>query len=316
VTLTWVLGSQGMLGSAICSELTKRGVCLFTPGHRIRWANHVDLAADLNLAVRSFSAELRPEDQWQIFWAAGIGTMSSIESELEPETFGLGKLLELLASDARLAIRPGQFAFASSAGAIYAGTGDELIHESTPVAPTTAYARAKLAQEALVSSFVTRQRNVVALIARISTLYGLGQSGGKQQGFISMFARRVLRKQPIQIYVPFDTVRDYIFANDAAATMIEMIQSLNATDGAFVRIIASEHPTTIAEIVATFKRILHRTPGVAISANPLSAVYSRRIQFRSHSQSVARVPTRTSLHVGIARVIAHERLLYFSCAQK
>jgi UDP-glucose 4-epimerase len=311
VTLTWVLGSNGMLGSAICSELSRQGKSVFTPAHRMHWMNKMDLAADLKLAVHAFGLQLSSGDDWQIFWAAGVGTMSSTESELEPETFALSELLKLLAEDARFAVWSGRFVLASSAGAIYAGSRAETIDENTPIAPTTPYARAKLAQESLLTDFISRQRNTVGLIARISTLYGLGQSAGKQQGFISMVARRILRKQPIHVYVPFDTVRDYIIADDAAALMIATARSLPAEEGAFTRIIASEHPTTIAEIVATFKRIVRRTPGIIISANPLSSLYTRRIQFRSRFTAKAPIPGRTSLHVGVSRVIAHERVQHF-----
>jgi UDP-glucose 4-epimerase len=274
--------------------------------------NKDDLTTDLKLAVESFGSQLRSGDDWQIFWAAGVGAMSSTDRELEPETFALSELLKLLAADARLATWPGRFVLASSAGAIYAGSRAETIDENTPIAPTTPYARAKLAQESLLTDFTATQRNVVALIARISTLYGLGQSTGKQQGFISMVARRILRKQPIHVYVPFDTVRDYIIADDAAALMVATARSLPASEGAFTRIIASEHPTTIAEIVATFKRIVRRAPGIIISANPMSSLYTRRIQFRSRWTASSSATCRTSLHVGVSRVIAHERVRHFS----
>jgi UDP-glucose 4-epimerase len=216
-----------------------------------------------------------------------------------------------MAADKRITTVRGCFVLASSAGAIYAGSRAETIDESTPVAPTTAYARAKLTQESLVAHFASRQLKVAALLARISTLYGLGQSAGKQQGFISMVARRMLRKQPVHVYVPFDTVRDYIIADDAAALVIATASSLAAAEGVFTRIIASEHPTTIAEIVATFKRIVRRAPGIIMSANPLSSLYARRIQFRSHWTAKIPIPRRTSLHVGVSRVIAHERAQHF-----
>jgi UDP-glucose 4-epimerase len=258
--------------------------------------------------VKAFADAVNLEGCWEIYWAAGVGTMGSPEEKLAIETRILSKLLDFIKAEPRLVSIKGNFAFASTAGAIYAGAGEDVITENTPVAPTTAYAHEKLKQERLISTFAMSHISITALIARISTLYGAGQAKGKQQGLIVEIARRILRNQPIQIFVPFDTIRDYIMANDAAALITNGLRGLKNKSGVFTKIIASEQPATIAEIISIFKRITRRNPRIIISANKLSNLYSRRIQFHSIEGSGGEKIVKTSLLVGIAKVLATERI--------
>jgi UDP-glucose 4-epimerase len=306
VTVAWVLGSNGLLGSALCRALRCQEAGLFSPAERFRWSSETELIIQIDAAVRAFAARIGAAERWEIYWAAGASTMSSSEADLALETRILSLLLGRVASEPRLIAVPGAIAFASSAGAIYAGSRDYIIDENTALAATTAYAREKLRQEELVRSFARANRGTAALIARISTLYGPGQSVGKQQGLIAHIARCILRNQPVQIYVPFDTIRDYIASDDAATEMVIALRAAAEHFQVLTRIIASEQPTTIAEIIAIFKRIARRSPRIITSASRLSAIYPRRVRFRSIA--VQHTPLRrTSLLVGIAGVMAAER---------
>ncbi len=310
MTAAWVVGGGGLLGSSLRRALHGTEINLFTPAERFSWGRERDLTVQLEAAVKAFSAFVGDENNWQIYWAAGLGTMGSCADELAIETRVLSTFLNLVKSEPRLIAGKGCFTFASSAGAIYAGATDDLITEDTPAAPTTAYAHEKLKQENLIRAFATANCSVTALLARISTLYGSGQATGKQQGLLAEIARRTLRNQPIQIYVPFDTIRDYIAANDAAAAIVTATRGISSKPGVFTKIIASEQPTTIAEIISIYKRITRRTLRIATSTSKLSGIYKRRIQFHSITiLSNERTP-RTSLLVGIAQVMAAERFAF------
>ncbi|MBK8963462.1 MAG: NAD-dependent epimerase/dehydratase family protein [Candidatus Competibacteraceae bacterium] len=199
--------------------------------------------------------------------------------------------------------------FASSAGAIYAGSTDHIISEDTIPAPTTAYAFEKIRQEELVRSFVRASDNHAALLARLSTVYGPGQSRNKQQGLLAYRALHP-RNQPIQIYVPLDTMRDYINADDAAVSIIVSLRVASESPQAFIKIIASEKSTTIAEIISIFKRITRRAPRIVTSAGKLTSIYSHRMQFRSITIPQCKLSLNTTLLTGIAKVIAAERAAY------
>ncbi len=310
MTIAWVLGSRGLLGSALCRALRLKGIDLFSPAERFCWSNEQDLALQLTAAVQAFSARIVASRRWEIYWAAGIGTMSSSETDLALETRTLAMLLRLIESDPQLVVIPGAVGFASSAGAIYAGATDHIINESTVPVPTTAYAREKIKQEGLVRSFAQASDNRTVLLARLSTVYGPGQSLSKRQGLLAHIARCILRNQPIQIYVPLDTIRDYIDADDAAASMIAAIRAVSESPEVYTKIIASEKPTTIAEIISTFKHITRRAPRIVTSAGRLTSVYSRRIQFQSVAVPLIKNSQKTSLLTGIAKVMAAERTAY------
>ncbi len=307
MTVTWVIGSHGLLGSALLRELDRSGQRLLVPDERFKWDDEANLRIQFEKAVKAFSALVGKENSWQIFWAAGVGTMGSSRAELEPETRSLSMLLGLVESESSLISAESRFVFASSAGAIYANSEDETVAEDSRISPTTAYAEAKLEQESLVSAFAANNGKMSALIARISTLYGPGQARGKKQGLIAHIARCILTNERINIFVPLDTIRDYLPADDAARLIVATLGIIAGKPGVFTQIIASEKPTTIAEIVSTFKRISRRKPRIVTSANRLSGVYTRRIQFRSNFAQANRQIQKTSLHIGISQVLAAER---------
>ena len=94
--------------------------------------------------------------------------MGSRPEDLTGETQALQTLLRLVAADQRLMDAEGAVALASSAGAIYAGAGDRIATETTPVAPTTPYAAEKLHQECLLRAFVAESpRQLAATIDQI-----------------------------------------------------------------------------------------------------------------------------------------------------
>jgi len=312
VTHAWVIGSSGLLGAAVVRALRKAGVDVFQPAEPFNWQQPVVLGRQLAVGVLDFARYALAGSQWQIYWAAGIGTMGSTDSDLLVERQALDRLLQAIAQCPDLVDRQGAIAFASSAGAIYAGAGVDIIDERTMDAPTTPYARAKLAQETSLRRFSDTSRLVHILIARLSTIYGPGQARGKQQGLLAHMARSVVCNRPIQIYVPFDTIRDYIFVDDAAAAMVAHLSVPDDRPQVTTRIIAGEQPTTIAEIVGAFRRVARRAPRIVTSASKLGALYSRRIQFRSVGLPVPSALPKTSLLIGIAQLLAAERVLFAS----
>jgi UDP-glucose 4-epimerase len=313
MNIAWVLGSGGLLGTALCRTLRRNGTELFFPAERFCWDRPHQLVFQITAAVQAFAIQIRTSDRWEIYWAAGVGTMSCSADVLASETRTLSLLLQLVKSNPHLMAVPGALTFASSAGAIYAGSSDDIITENTIPMPTTAYAHEKLKQEDLVRTFAVVNRRTSALIARISTLYGPGQADGKKQGLLTHITRRILRNQPIHIYVPYNTIRDYIGADDAAEEMVFTLRAISEKPRILIKIIASEQPMTIAMIISIFKRITRNAPRIVTSVSPLSALYSRRVHFRSIVLPICARTPKNSLVVGIAQLIMAERAAYVRC---
>lgn len=311
MTTAWVVGRGGLLGRAFEQALRTDGTTIHVPSRRFRWDDAVAVAADLRDAAAGFAAAVEPGERWEIYWAAGVGTMGSVAATLVAESTALAALVDALqdlVASSSLSPSAGRVAYASSAGAIYAGASvADVIDERTDPAPTTAYARAKLAGEQAVRDMAERG-GLRVLIARLSTLYGIGQTDTKAQGLLTHISRCLVTNRPVQIYVPLDTIRDYLSTDDAAAATIEALRSLDGP-GATTKIVASERPVTISEIVSIFKRLSQRPPRIVTSAAPTTAVYSRQMRFRSIVPPLRGAPA-SPLPLGIARVLAAERMRY------
>jgi len=301
--ICWILGRGGLLGQSIVRAIRETGTDEFIPTEGFLWSNEEACKVQIEKAAQGF-AEASQEKNWQIYWAAGTGTMGSTEVDLQKETAILRHLLIALEKSA-LIRSAGALIYASSAGAIYAGCRDDIITEESEPRPENPYGRAKLAEEEILKTFREKHPAISLLLARISNLYGPAQSNAKKQGLISHIARSILTKKPINIFVPFDTIRDYIPADSAAEMMVRTTQAL-APRTTTIKIIASEEPTTIARIIGTFTTITRIPPRVITSANRLSASYPHRMCFRSviEPKNVRAKP----LLIGVAEVLAAERL--------
>lgn len=309
MVVAWVIGSSGLLGSALRHELALGRTLLFAPIPRFNWADPEALQHQLIAAVGAFAERVGAGNRWEIYWAAGVGTMRSQPRELETETAAFQTLLDCIRDHDSLRHAEGRITLASSAGAIYAGSRDPLISEHTPESPTTAYAFAKLSQERALETFIPTLPRCRGVIGRLSTLYGAGHTRDKQQGLVSNIARRIVMNLPIHIFVPLDTIRDYIAAEDAAGELIYLTRSeaitADASGSTLMRIVADGKPTTISEILATFRSIARRAPRVVTSRSAASSIYSPQINFRPIA--LGDYVHRVSLVVGIKQVLEAER---------
>ena len=310
MTLAWIIGAGGMFGAALRRTLARAQTPVFVPEKRFDWNDEGYVARQLEAATEAFAALVSPGQCWEIYWAAGLGTMASSADSMARETRLIERLLAALGEQSTLLQSEGTLALASSAGAIYAGSAAEVITEATATAPTTEYARGKLEQERRVADFVAAHFRTRAVIGRIATLYGSQPRIEKRQGLIAEMTRRVILNQPIHIYVPLDTIRDYLAVDDAADAMIALARARVGGSRVPMKIIASEQATTISEITATFKRVAHRMPRIVTSSSSLTGIYRRRIQFRSNMAAFADVWPRTSLTLGVSRLLAAERLAF------
>lgn len=313
----WVFGAGGMLGAAITRELHRQGVIVYRYAESFDWRDLDRLRLQFDQAVKGFLAGLADGDDWEIYWAAGVGSMGSTRADLEGETAALKALLGLLREQLLGRGTSGSIGFASSAGALYAGCPDFEITEASFVTAGSDYAKTKLLQEQMLEEFTSGVEGVKLLVARFSTLFGPGQSFGKRQGLLSHIARCALRHQPVEIFVPLDTSRDYLFADDAACDFIESSRALRNHDGrSLVKIIASERSVTISEIVSTFNRLIKQRLRVVCNRNSISNLYASRVAYRSMFPLATSTEFRHTLLEGAAVLLRAERMAYIADSQK
>lgn len=322
-TLVWIIGRGGLLGSrlpsAICAHVPG-SECWNGSGAGFSWGSPALLAKQLHACVLEFAAEVRQRGcGWAVVWAAGAGVIGTSEEVLAEETATWELLLALLDTHLLAArLGPGLVFLASSAGGIYGNCSDSLITERSECRPISAYGVNKRRQEEILNAWADGRPEITCRIGRISNLYGPGQNLAKPQGLISHVSRCLIWQSPIHVYVPLDTIRDYLYVDDCARQIAGCLAEwLPRTPPAMhtlsgrVKIFAAEEPATVAQIIGEFTRLSSRRHPRVISAPSNRATQQpRRLQF--HSIVTPRVShlRRASLQVGISQVHHHHLALY------
>jgi UDP-glucose 4-epimerase len=300
----WVIGAGGMLGSAVCREL---GVDAWTPRRSLTWRDEALLAAELQEAVSAFVAELalRRASFWAIAWCAGAGVVGTSATALEAETRTFQLFLRLLAAEPTLTAMRGHVLLASSAGGVYGGSLRCPITEDTPPEPISAYGRTKLAQEQTLVAWATRLGSVATLAARLSNIYGPAQRLDKPQGLISHMSRCLIHNAPVHVYVSLDTIRDYLFSEDAgrrlAVGLRRLVRESSIEARHVTKVYGSEREISIAGLLGIFRQFARRSLRVVSGLSSVGALQPRRLQFRSRVW-VEDADRQVELVEGISRV--------------
>jgi UDP-glucose 4-epimerase len=107
---------------------------------------------------------------------------------------------------------------ASSGGTIYGRVGNELIVETTPAAPISAYGFGKLAIEDGLA-FVHRTKGVPYSILRIANPVGRHQRS-TIQGIVSVAMKALLEGTRFKVFGNGSSIRDYVDADDVASAIL------------------------------------------------------------------------------------------------
>ena len=305
--LSWVVGRGGLLGRGVESALGQRCSTWYPPDP-FCWDDAIAARAQLENSCSAFADQVgdRP---WQVAWCAGAGVVSSGSAELRRETDSLSQLLRgLLRAMSSQQMRSGQFFLASSAGGVYAGSRGAPFTERSRECPLAPYGFNKLEQESIVRRW-SIEAGTPALIGRLSNIYGPGQRLSKRQGVVSEACRRVLAHQPFVLYVPLDTIRDYLFVGDAGALIADGLDRLrhkhsaDASPPVVLKILASRQPTTIATVLGEVRRIAKRPVRVVMASSPSARHQASDLRMNSVAWPELDRRSMTTLSVGIRMVM-------------
>jgi UDP-glucose 4-epimerase len=301
--ISLVIGSGGLFGNAIKNILDIYGKSSFEIPEPFIWNEPKLLHTQFRRNISQYLTTCQNSQEWQIIWAAGKATMRSDAAEAELETANFASFLNILGEELTHFKFPGKFGFCSSAGSIYAGCQTELVTDQTLEAPTTPYAQNKIQQEKILTDWANQNENCQRiLIGRLSNLYGPLQDVQKKQGLISHMADCLLHNQEIQIFVPLNTRRDYIWSDDAAKIYMHLLNEDRDTKNKDTHIIAQEESASIEEIIAAFQEITGLNPKISNTVDSLSAAYPKSIQFKGSYSLPEGFNNKLSLREGIQKV--------------
>lgn len=291
--LTWTIGAGGLIGSAVARS-SKRPYA----GMRVSWGDPSQALSVLRSCLDGFT-EQAGFGPWAIVWAAGAATVAASPEQAQSEA----DLFERFAESVAAAPLPadGVVLMVSSAGGIHAGSQHPPFTESTPPAPISPYGHARLAQERAATTLIGPRWPVV--IARVSNVYGPGQDLTKMQGLISRIALCSLRREPLNVFVPISTVRDYIYVADVANRVHEWIEfEAGGAPGARVRLIASGEGTSIGQLIRTAQDVGHRRVPVAMGTHPSASAQAPDLRFIPSTTGRGVTHASTPLPVGMKNV--------------
>jgi UDP-glucose 4-epimerase len=289
----WVVGGSGLLGSAVRRRAALDGHPVLTSP--IPWEDP-ERAVEALLAT----ATSLPAGGWWLAWCAGGAVVASGEDQIGRE---LQVLREFLARWQPAEVSAGAIFFASSGGAVYAGSSGPPFTEDTVPVPLAPYGHGKLQAEALFTDFAKRT-SVPLLIGRISNLYGPGQNLSKGQGLVSLLCQAHLTGKPLSIFVSHDTKRDYLYVDDAAEMVIEGLGAIARAEGVYVKILASGRSVTVAELIGELRRINRVLPPVVSGRSPVTRFQVSDLRMHSVAWPPLEGCARTPLGVGIASCMA------------
>lgn len=309
---TWIVG-RGLLGAAVVRALPEPDWIEPIP---IAW-DHATFEQSVTDAVRAFAIAIE-DSTWQILWCAGAGVVGTSKAELAAETTSLRYFVTQLLRYPAFRANRGLFFLSSSAGGVHAGAETMPITETSRPTPLSDYGRAKMEQEQQILAWAESLPNVSIIVGRFANLFGPGQRLNKPQGLISQLSLSMIYGVPAHIFVSLDTIRDYLYSDDAGRMVVATLAPVWQDDSAkqprrLVKIFGSEAEISIAGLLGVFRRLGKRPLRVVSCVYPQSALQPRRLQFRSRvlaENTDAKVIRRTDLLEGISSVYYHQLRLF------
>jgi len=310
VTVTWVVGAGGLLGRHVVHALRQSGHDVLT--REIPWHDSAQASEALRAGVTTLRGAAAG-GPWAVAWCAGAGVVATPKEALEAEVTVFRDFLHDLTGLGD----NGALFLASSAGGVYAGSDDappySEVSSSRALAP---YGHAKLAMEEHARAFATSSGSRV-LIGRIANLYGPGQNLAKPQGLVSLLCHAQLSGQPLPVFVSLDTLRDYLYVEDAAAMVVAgLARVAGQSEPVVTKILASGRGTSIAALVGAATHVFRRRPPIVFGASAVSALQVRDLRLTSvvwpEIDRLARTPLAVGLAAtgsSIARSLAQNRLV-------
>ena len=293
--LVWIIGAGGLFGSSL---VRAQGKARRFVGSTVPWRDVTAASAVLQTDLERF-AGLTNGDDWAVVWAAGAGVVGTTRAALDDEAELVRRFAAGLGEK-----RPngrGALLLSSSAG-MYAGSTAPPFDERTEPRPMNDYGAVKLLQEHAVAHELAG--SVPLVVGRISTLYGPGQNLDKAQGLVTRLCLQAAMRRPIRVFVPMDTLRDYLFVDDAASMALGLLTeavSLQPADPQ-VRVIAAGQATSVAELVALVQRVSRTRIGVVQAPMPANTRHVIDLRLRTRHPAPPGVPPRTLLATGVRRV--------------
>lgn len=247
-----ITGGCGFIGSNLIKILTKLRFCdeILVLDNETT-GNNVSLS---QFPHRFIKGDVRDKDivdnvmcdvDAVVHLAADTGVIDSIKNPVYNFEVNVHGTLNVLQAMRKYRVRC--LVNASTGGAIIGDTVPP-VHELMPVSPASAYGASKAAAEAYCSAY-SQSYGLSITSLRFSNVYGpLSLHKGS---VIAAFMKKILKKEPCEIYGDGSQTRDFIFVGDLCQGIIQALS--NDQSGVFQ--LGSGRPTSVNEIITLLRQV-------------------------------------------------------------
>lgn len=269
-------GATGFLGSRLLPLLSEHNLVLTTvAGEKINESRDTThevrdetVTRNSNLVTRTIECDLSASSPPSEFYE-NLDVLVHMVGSFSPDpkamtTLNLASLMYVLAPLEKLAKKP-RVVFTSSC-AVYGETPEGMANkEDDPLEPSTPYGFAKLWCEQYLA-WHSQRHGYETTVLRFPNIYGRGS-----QAVMAKFIERLEAGQPVQLDGEGNQVRDFLYVDDAAASIAAAINA-NQT-GIFN--ISTGVETTLRELLSLLGESMDMQP--EIESRPVNPFTQHRI---------------------------------------
>ena len=252
----------GLIGSSIVSKIL--GTKIYSADdYPFSWDNLERQTKELEFIREKIGILTHPfareENTVELIWSAGKSGFSSSREQSEQEyctyrdvTISLIQYCKQLG--ARININ-----LISSLGGLFEGVN--YVKSNTIPDPGRPYGWLKLQQETHLDKLSSKMG---VRIFRLTSVYGF-VSNKHRMGLVPTLIRNGLRHEVTHIFGRLETLRDYVWVDDAAAFVVGCVLNQSVDGGKEIYTIASFRPRSVYEVKSEVEKVLRKRIYVAMS---------------------------------------------------
>lgn len=270
----------------------------------ISWSNKDEFEKTFSLAIAEFfTLATQMNSTWTIYWCAGVGSPNRGGESIALEVVAVEYLAHAIRRCPKQIADKGTVFFSSSAGGLYGGALTSPVDETLPLSPWSDYGKMKKKLEDGLCEAAEISGCRLAL-GRFSNVYGPGQNFRKSQGLITQACISLVARQPLEIYVPLGTIRNYIYVEDAARVAIALTQFVSKEPPSTIvkKVICSDANLSISAVLYEVTRVFGRRPPVVLTTGKDLSNHFLDLSMKSNVLKCLEPRTFVLPAIGIAEV--------------